>query len=229
MHADKLVPAVIAAVAVVCLLLAGRAHGLEEYVPSAAASQQVTEPLVTNQNEQYLPQPEVMPVPNELLARPAAGQYAPQAEVVETQPGGFLGALRSASSYFRQQHTTTTNQPEPAPETTTEPEPEPAPGTTTEPEPAPEKTIEPEPATPTAPGQGDFYRTGDTPTTPEPPATPSSPASDTQSSYSGGGGGDNKQVDDDGEPVDGLSPKAIANIVSEHNVFRAKEHVPPLV
>ena len=38
----------------------------------------------------------------------------------------------------------------------------------------------------------------------------------------------NQQVDSDGEPVDGLSPKAIDNIVKEHNVFRAREHVPPL-
>lgn len=41
-------------------------------------------------------------------------------------------------------------------------------------------------------------------------------------------GGASKQVDDDGEPVNGLSPKAIENILKEHNAFRAKEHVPPL-
>jgi len=250
MHADKLV---LAAVAVACLLVAGRAHGMDGYVP-AAASQQVEEPLATNQNDKFLPQPEVMPVPTQLFKRPGFAVYAPQKKAEETtQPDDaatLAGALQSASSYFPQEPTTTTTttEPEPAPETTTEPEP--APETTTEPEPASETTTEPEPAaetttepedepapatttgpepvTPTAPGQGDFYRTGETPTKPEPPAVPSSPASGVKFSYSAGGGGGSKQVDDDGEPVDGLSPKAIENILKEHNLFRAKEGERPL-
>ncbi|KAF7063009.1 hypothetical protein CFC21_069544 [Triticum aestivum] len=132
MRADQIVPAVVAAVAVVCLLIAGRADGQDEYVPAGAASQEV-ETLATNQNpRQILPQPELMPVPNNLLPRPGAALSGQQP--------------------------------------TTEQEPE------TEAEPQPEQTItrEPEPVTPTQ-DQGDFYRTGATPTTPEPPATPTSP------------------------------------------------------
>ncbi|KAM3271381.1 hypothetical protein ACQJBY_041899 [Aegilops geniculata] len=129
MHGGQLVPAVVAAVAVVCLLIAGRVDGQDEYVPAGAASKEV-EPLATNQNPgQILPQPEVMPVPSNLLPRPEQ-------------------------------------------ETEAEPQPE----QTTEPEPGTEQTAtrEPEPVTPTR-DQGDFYRTGATPTTPEPPATPTTP------------------------------------------------------
>ncbi|KAM3253542.1 hypothetical protein ACQJBY_047556 [Aegilops geniculata] len=140
MHADQLVPAVVAAVAVVCLLIAGRVDGQGEYVPAGAASQEV-EPLATNQNPgQILPQPEVMPVPSNLLPRPE--------EETEAEPG---------------------TEAEPQPEQTTEPEP----GTESEPQPEQTATREPEPVTPTR-DQGDFYRTGATPTTPEPPATPTS-------------------------------------------------------
>ncbi|KAF7056465.1 hypothetical protein CFC21_063866 [Triticum aestivum] len=155
MHADQLVPAVVAAVAVVCLLITGRVDGQDEYAPGGAASQEV-EPLATNQNPgQILPQPEVMPVPGNLLPRPRAALSRP-----------YTGGNS------RQQPTT---EPEPEteaeqqPEQTTEPEPQ------TEAEPQPEQTTtrEPEPVTPTR-DQGDFYRTGATPTTPEPPATPTS-------------------------------------------------------
>ncbi|XP_051209166.1 uncharacterized protein [Lolium perenne] len=230
MHAEKLVPAVIAAVAVACLLFAGRAHGLEGYVPAAASQQQVEEPLAINKNDEFLPQPEVMPVPTQLFRRPGFAVYAPQREEATTQPGADANLAGSLDGYFRQP---TMTEPEPAAEITTEPEAEPAPETT-KPEPedepaAPAMATKREPVTPTAPGQGDFYRTGETPTSPEPPAKPSSPSSDDKSSYSGGGGGgDNKQVDDDGEPVDGLSPKAIDNILKEHNAFRAQEGERPL-
>uniref|UniRef100_A0A8R7QAK9 SCP domain-containing protein n=1 Tax=Triticum urartu TaxID=4572 RepID=A0A8R7QAK9_TRIUA len=64
--------------------------------------------------------------------------------------------------------------------------------------------------------------------TPTSPATPSVPVQPSTSGGSYAGGAANKQLDDDGEPVDGLSPKAIENILKEHNAFRAKEHVPPL-
>uniref|UniRef100_A0A8I6Y4E7 Uncharacterized protein n=1 Tax=Hordeum vulgare subsp. vulgare TaxID=112509 RepID=A0A8I6Y4E7_HORVV len=103
MHADQLVPAVVAAVAMVCLLIAGRADGLEEYAPAAAVSYEMEplamnqnpgqfrpglaaaygptaavsvemEPLALNQNPgQFLPRPEVMPLPNELFARAEEG------------------------------------------------------------------------------------------------------------------------------------------------------------
>nr|XP_020170350.1 proteoglycan 4-like [Aegilops tauschii subsp. strangulata] len=148
MQGDQLVPAVVAAVAVVCLLIAGRVDGQDEYVPAGAASKEV-EPLATNQNPgQILPQPEVMPVPSNLLPRPGASRP-------------FTGGKSP------QQPTT-----EPEPETEAEPQPEPE----TEAEPQPEQTTtrEPEPVTPTR-DQGDFYRTGATPTTPEPPATPTTP------------------------------------------------------
>ncbi|XP_044949150.1 probable pathogenesis-related protein CaO19.6200 [Hordeum vulgare subsp. vulgare] len=264
MHADQLVPAVVAAVAVLCLLIAGRADGQDEYVPAAAGSEEAVEPqpgTAAAGGEEYVPQPGLLPGAS--LAKAFTGGYFPQ------QPKA-------------------------------EPEPE---QTTTEPEPEPEQTTrEPEPITPTR-DQGDFYRTGVTPTAPEPPAmltspetwekpwtpfvpktpsyvpqtpafvpktpsyvpqtpayvpqtpafvpqtpayvpktpayvpqtpayVPQTPAYVPQQQSGGGGsyagGGGNKQVDDDGEPVDGLSPKAIDNILKEHNAFRAKEHVPPL-
>jgi len=251
MHADELVPAVFAAVAVVCLLAAGRVDGLDDYVPAAAASQEV-EPQATTQNPgHYFPRPGLLPLPHHLSPRPFAaggggGGYVPQAEVapeVTTHAGASFSGSGSfgggGGGYFPQQPTT-----EPEPEQTTEPAPE---------EPHPQQTATTEPEAATA-DQGDFYRTGETPTTPEPPATPTTPRPETlptpepeetpetpetpatpsapeQQSAGGGyaaGGGANKQVDDDGEPVDGLSPKAIANILKEHNAFRAKEHVPPL-
>ncbi|VAI26468.1 unnamed protein product [Triticum turgidum subsp. durum] len=148
MRADQIVPAVVAAVAVVCLLIAGRVDGQDEYVPAGAGSQEV-ETLTTNQNpKQILPQPELMPVPNNLLPRPGAA-LSGQQPTTEQEPE---------------------TEAEPQPEQTSEPEPQ------TEAEPQPEQTItrEPEPVTPTQ-DQGDFYRTGATPTTPEPPATPTSP------------------------------------------------------
>uniref|UniRef100_A0ACD5ZXN0 Uncharacterized protein n=1 Tax=Avena sativa TaxID=4498 RepID=A0ACD5ZXN0_AVESA len=236
MHAEKLVPAVIAAVAVVCLLFAGRAHGGDGYVP-VAASQQMEEPQA---NEKYLPQPEEMPMPD-LLKTPGFSLYAPS----KKNPGDVSSLAGAFDGFIPKSTTTTEPEAEPAAETTTEPEPEPEPAaetttepepeaeTTTEPEPEPEPaaetTTEPEPVTPTAPGQGDFYRTGATPTEPEPPTKPSSPASSEKSSYtSGGGGSDKKPVDDDGEPVEGLSQNAIANILKEHNLFRAKEGEGPL-
>jgi hypothetical protein len=171
-----------------------------------------------------------MPVPTQLFRRPGFAVYAPQREEATTQPGADANLAGSLDGYFRQP---TMTEPEPAAEITTEPEAELAPETTTEPAPedepaAPAMATKREPVTPTAPGQGDFYRTGETPTSPEPPAKPSSPASDEKSSYSGGGGGGDKQVDDDGEPVDGLSPKAIDNILKEHNAFRAQEGERPL-
>ncbi|KAM3253541.1 hypothetical protein ACQJBY_047555 [Aegilops geniculata] len=189
MHADQLVPAVVAAVAVVCLLIAGRADGQLEYVPATAS--QVVEPLATNLNPgQFLPQPEVMPVPSNLLAKP---EYVSQTGFSLPEPslaGAFTG------SYLPQQPTT---QPEPQPESQT---------TKWVPETQTTKWV-PEP-------------------TWQKPGTPSVPAQPSTSGGSYAGGGANKQVDDDGEPVDGLSPKAIENILKEHNAFRAKEHVPPL-
>jgi hypothetical protein len=40
-----------------------------------------------------------------------------------------------------------------------------------------------------------------------------------------GGGGSSEQSS---EPLNGLNEKAINDIIKEHNLFRAKEHVPPL-
>uniref|UniRef100_A0ACD5X2H3 Uncharacterized protein n=1 Tax=Avena sativa TaxID=4498 RepID=A0ACD5X2H3_AVESA len=251
MHAEKLVPAVIAAVAVVCLLFAGRAHGQDGYGVPAAASQQMEEPQPNQKylpqpqaNDKYLPEPEAMPMPD-LLKRPGFSLYAPS----KTHLGDVSSLAGAFDGYIPKPTTTTEPEAEPAAETTTEPEPESEPAGMTEPEPeaepaeettnepaepepepAAETTREPEPVTPTAPGQGDFYRTGATPTEPKPPAKPTYPApSDEKSSYtSGGGGGGKNQVDDDGEPVDGLSQNAIANILKEHNLFRAKEGEGPL-
>ncbi|KAM3253540.1 hypothetical protein ACQJBY_047554 [Aegilops geniculata] len=144
MHADQLLPAVVAAVALGCLLIAGRADGLEEYgAPSAAVSLEM-EPLSMSQNpEQFLPRPEVMPLPTDLLSRQDAGgdgeEYVPQVEVVPEvvlQPGDPLAEALGGGSY--------------AEEPTTEP-----------------VTLMGE--------QGDYYRTGATPSPAQPPAKPYSP------------------------------------------------------
>jgi len=65
---------------------------------------------------------------------------------------------------------------------------------------------------------------------PEEPATPQKAyvnapeePSPSSSSESGGGG-----LDPAGEPENGMNQKAIDDILKEHNLFRAKEHVPPL-
>ncbi|PVH63273.1 hypothetical protein PAHAL_3G509600 [Panicum hallii] len=65
------------------------------------------------------------------------------------------------------------------------------------------------------------------------PATPSSessssstPSSESSSTPSSGGGG--YGLDPAGEPENGMNQKAIDDILKEHNLFRAKEHVPPL-
>ncbi|RLN27843.1 pathogenesis-related protein PRB1-3-like [Panicum miliaceum] len=63
-------------------------------------------------------------------------------------------------------------------------------------------------------------------------ATPSSsesttPSSDSSSSTPSGGGG-GYGLDPAGEPENGMNQKAIDDILKEHNLFRAKEHVPPL-
>ena len=69
---------------------------------------------------------------------------------------------------------------------------------------------------------------------PEEPATPSSSdesassSSTTSSSGSSGGGGYGGGLDPAGEPENGMNQKAIDDILREHNLFRAKEHVPPL-
>ncbi|KAJ1266621.1 hypothetical protein BS78_08G166600 [Paspalum vaginatum] len=68
---------------------------------------------------------------------------------------------------------------------------------------------EPAPSTPAAAGQS---------------KTP--PESDSSSSTSTGGGYGG--MDPAGEPEYGLNQKAIDDILREHNVFRAREHVPPL-
>ncbi|CAL4890690.1 unnamed protein product [Urochloa decumbens] len=63
--------------------------------------------------------------------------------------------------------------------------------------------------------------------------TPSSSFSiapeDKQAAAAASGGGNGKYgLDPAGEPEYGLNQKAIDDILKEHNVFRAKEHVPPL-
>ncbi|KAF7063008.1 hypothetical protein CFC21_069543 [Triticum aestivum] len=113
MHADQLLPAVVAAVALACLLIAGRADGLEEYAPTGAVSLEM-EPLSMNQNPgQYLPRPEVMPLPTDLLSRPDAGgdgeEYVPQVEVVPevvVQPGDPLAEALGGGSYVAEQPAT---------------------------------------------------------------------------------------------------------------------------
>ncbi|KAI4992372.1 hypothetical protein ZWY2020_051789 [Hordeum vulgare] len=221
MHADQLVPAVVAAVAVLCLLIVGRADGQDEYVPAAAGSQEVE------------PQPGLLPGAS--LAKAFTGGYFPQQPKAEPEPEQ------------------TTTEPEPEPEQTTR-EPEPVTPTRdqgdfyrtgvtpTAPEP-PAMLTSPEtwekPWTPFVPKTPAFvpktpsYVPKTPAYVPQTPAyVPQTPAYVPQQQSGGGGsyagGGGNKQVDDDGEPVDGLSPKAIDNILKEHNAFRAKEHVPPL-
>ncbi|RLN00077.1 pathogenesis-related protein PRB1-3-like [Panicum miliaceum] len=55
--------------------------------------------------------------------------------------------------------------------------------------------------------------------------TPSSESSSSSTPSSGGGG---YGLDPAGEPENGMNQKAIDDILKEHNLFRAKEHVPPL-
>ncbi|EMS54234.1 hypothetical protein TRIUR3_34792 [Triticum urartu] len=112
MHADQLFPAVVAAVAMACLLIAGRADGLEEYAPSAAVSLEI-EPLSMNQNPgEFLPRPEVMSLPTDLLSRPDVGGdgegYVPQVEVVPEvvlQPGDPLAEALGGGSYAEEPST----------------------------------------------------------------------------------------------------------------------------
>jgi uncharacterized protein YkwD len=85
----------------------------------------------------------------------------------------------------------------------------------------------------TTPSSGGGYSTPSVaaPSTPAAEETTTTPSSGgggyggaTGKASSGGGG-----LDPDGDPEVGLNGKAIEEIVNEHNVFRAKEHVPPLV
>jgi uncharacterized protein YkwD len=56
----------------------------------------------------------------------------------------------------------------------------------------------------------------------------SASASATPAQDGGGGYGGGSSSEPSSEPLNGLNEKAINDIIKEHNVFRAKEHVPPL-
>jgi hypothetical protein len=57
----------------------------------------------------------------------------------------------------------------------------------------------------------------------------SASASATPAQEGGGGGyGGGGSSEQSSEPLNGLNEKAINDIIKEHNLFRAKEHVPPL-
>ncbi|TVU48792.1 hypothetical protein EJB05_00067 [Eragrostis curvula] len=60
-----------------------------------------------------------------------------------------------------------------------------------------------------------------TPETSSVEASSTSPATEQQAGYGG-------SAEASSEPLNGLNEKAVNDIINEHNVFRAKEHVPPI-
>ncbi|WVZ91491.1 hypothetical protein U9M48_037655 [Paspalum notatum var. saurae] len=83
--------------------------------------------------------------------------------------------------------------------------------------------------TTTGGGGGGYDSSSTTPTTPSEPAPSSStPAAAGDDSTAQSSNKTLAGMDPAGEPEYGLNQKAIDDILREHNVFRAKEHVPPL-